>query len=151
MACENSRFEEMVDALREKGLRLTPQRMAVIKHLSQSRDHPSVEQLYEAVRPNFPTTSLATIYKTVAVLQGLGQVTELRLGQDMARYDGANPCPHPHAVCTECGRVVDADVETAPDLMGAVEAATGFVIDTYRVDFFGLCPECYERRLQGDG
>lgn len=146
MESERTRYEEMVDALRDHGLRLTPQRMAVVKYLAENRDHPSVERLYEAVRPNFPTTSLATIYKTVAVLEQIGEAAELRLGQDMARYDGANPRPHPHAVCTECGQVVDVDLETDPGLTAHVEELTGFRIDTYRVDFFGLCPGCQSRQ-----
>jgi len=136
----------MVASLRDHGLRLTPQRMAVVKYLAENRDHPSVEQLFEAVRPNFPTTSLATIYKTVAVLQDIGEVSELRLGQEMARYDGANPQPHPHAACTRCGRVIDVDLETDPDWAAKVEQTTGFQIDTYRIDFFGICPECWERQ-----
>lgn len=146
MERERTRYDEMVDALRENGLRLTPQRMAVVKYLAESRDHPSVEQLYEAVRPNFPTTSLATIYKTVAVLEQIGEAAELHLGQDMARYDGADPHPHPHAVCTECGRVVDVDLATDTGLVDRVEQITGFQVDTYRVDFFGICPDCRSRQ-----
>ena len=146
MERERTRYDEMVEALRENGLRLTPQRMAVVKYLSENRDHPSVEQLYEAVRPNFPTTSLATIYKTVAVLEQIGEATELRLGQDMARYDGANPRPHPHVVCTECGRVVDVDLDINSGLAEQVERDSGFQVDTFRVDFFGICPDCRSRQ-----
>lgn len=146
MEIQHNRYDEMVDALRENGLRLTPQRMAVVKYLAENRDHPSVEQLYEAVRPNFPTTSLATIYKTVAVLEQIGEVAELRLGQEMARYDGADPRPHPHAVCRECGRVSDVDLDLAPDLVERAERGSGFRVDTYRVDFFGVCPDCRSRQ-----
>ncbi|NLT42397.1 MAG: transcriptional repressor [Anaerolineae bacterium] len=146
MERERTRYDEMVEALRENGLRLTPQRMAVVKYLAENRDHPSVEQLYEAVRPNFPTTSLATIYKTVAVLEQIGEAAELRLGQEMARYDGANPHPHPHAVCTECGRVVDVDLDIDSGLMEQVEQVSGFQVETFRVDFFGVCPDCRRRQ-----
>ncbi len=59
------RLRKMVEALRENQFRITPQRLAILKVLAESKGHPSVESIYEQVKPNFPTTSLATIYKAV--------------------------------------------------------------------------------------
>jgi Fur family peroxide stress response transcriptional regulator len=62
------RLEEMIQALKDQDFRLTPQRLAVLKILAESKGHPSVEDIFKQVKPNFPTTSLATTYKTVNLL-----------------------------------------------------------------------------------
>jgi Fur family peroxide stress response transcriptional regulator len=69
-----ARREEMISRLKERGFRLTPQRLAVVEILSVSSGHPSVERIYEEVKRRFPTTSLATVYKTVSVLKELREV-----------------------------------------------------------------------------
>ena len=77
MADPEARLDEMITRLKERGHRLTPQRMAVLKILAVSEGHPSVEQIYERVKVDFPMTSLATVYKTVALLKEMGEVLEL--------------------------------------------------------------------------
>ena len=71
------RLQEMVQTLRGNQYRITPQRLAILRILAASKGHPSVESIYEQVKPNFPTTSLATVYKNIAVLKDLNQVLEL--------------------------------------------------------------------------
>lgn len=136
------RLEELIDRLRERGCRLTPQRRAVLQILVESRDHPTVEQIYEQVRQDFPMTSLATVYKTVALLKEMGEVREIGFGEGGNRYDGFDPSPHPHLVCVECGRIVDLDLPTLGDLPQTVGRETGYRIIEHRVDFFGVCPQC---------
>ena len=72
MADPEARLDELTTGLRERGNRLTPQRMTVLKVLTASEEHPSVEQIYERVKVDFPMTSLATIYKTVTLLKEMG-------------------------------------------------------------------------------
>jgi Fur family peroxide stress response transcriptional regulator len=137
-----ARLEELVARLREQGHRLTPQRMAVLKTLVTNEEHFSVEQIYERVRVDFPMTSLATIYKTVAVLKEMGEVLELGFSDGSNRYDGSKPYPHPHLICIKCKNIVDIDISTLDALSQKITHKTGYRIVNHRLDFFGICPQC---------
>jgi Fur family peroxide stress response transcriptional regulator len=145
MADPQARLDELVDKLKERGNRLTPQRMAVLKILAASEGHPSVEQIYECVKVDFPMTSLATVYKTVTLLKEMGEVLELGFSDDSNRYDGNKPYPHPHLICTKCRNILDPEVATLGELRREVAQSTGYRIMSHRLDFFGVCPQCQEK------
>jgi Fur family peroxide stress response transcriptional regulator len=136
------RLDQMLSKLREHDFRITPQRLAVLKVLAASDGHPSVERIYETVREQFPTTSIATIYKTVALLKQENELIEISFPDGSNRYDGNKPYPHPHLICTRCKKITDPDLSSLEDLSAEVTKETGFQIHTHRVDFFGLCREC---------
>jgi Fur family transcriptional regulator, peroxide stress response regulator len=140
------RLNQMIKALKENGHRLTPQRLAVLKILSRSDDHPSIETIYEMIKANFPTTSLATVYNTVNLLKAAGEVLELGFAGMGSRYDGNKPYPHPHTVCTGCGRIDDPDCSSLADLTQEMAKQTGFSFTHQQVCFFGLCHECLEKQ-----
>ena len=144
MADPGVRLEEMLQRLKDQDFRVTPQRLAVLKILAVSDEHPSVEMIYEKVRPDFPTTSLATIYKTVNLLKQIGEVVELDFSEESNRYDGNKPYPHPHLICTQCKTVVDPDMATVTELSKELAKKTGYKIVNHRLDFFGVCPRCQE-------
>jgi Fur family peroxide stress response transcriptional regulator len=146
MADPETRLAELTTRLRERDHRLTPQRMAVLKILAVSEGHPSVEQIYECMKVDFPMTSLATIYKTVTLLKEMGEVLELGFSDDSNRYDGNKPYPHPHLVCTKCKNIMDAEVATLSELRQEVARSTGYRIVSHRLDFFGICPQCQEAK-----
>jgi Fur family peroxide stress response transcriptional regulator len=139
-----ARLDEMITSLKEQGHRLTPQRMAVLKVLAANEGHPSVEQIYERVKVDFPMTSLATIYKTVTLLKEMGEVLELGFSDDSNRYDGNKPYPHPHLICVKCRSIVDPKVATLSELRQEVAQSTGYQIVSHRLDFFGICSQCRE-------
>jgi Fur family peroxide stress response transcriptional regulator len=146
MSDAEARLLELVGRLRAKAGRLTPQRLAILKVLTGSREHPTAERIYERIKTDFPTTSLATVYKTLTLLREMGEVQEVgRLGAK-ARFDGTTNQPHPHAVCTACNSVRDADIYEVEILCKKVSEETGFRISDYRLTFFGLCPECAQRQ-----
>ena len=138
------RFETMIKKLKDLDFRITPQRLAVLKSLAESKGHPSVEDIFKQVKPNFPTTSLATIYKTVNVLKEIGEVVELGFSEESNRYDGNKPYPHPHLICTKCKTIIDPDMATVEDLSKELARKTGYEILNHRLDFFGVCPRCQE-------
>ena len=142
MMDSQKRYDQVVEKLRQKDFRLTPQRLAVLKILTGSKDHPSVETISSRVKPDFPTTSLATVYKTLTLLKQMGEVMELVFGDGCSRYDGNNPYPHPHMICVKCKDIVDPDVEILSQLTRDVAQKTNFQILTHRLDFFGICPQC---------
>ena len=139
------RLEKMVERLREHAHRITPQRLAILRVLAASEGHPSVEQIYSRVKTDFPTTSLATVYKNVSLLKSLGEVLELGFSDDSNRYDGYKPYPHPHLVCTRCKKIIDSDLSMLQDLTQELVQETGFRIINHRMDFFGICPECQNK------
>jgi Fur family peroxide stress response transcriptional regulator len=139
------RLEKMIQKLREQDHRITPQRLAILNVLAASEGHPSVEQIYARVKTDFPTTSLATVYKNVSLMKSLGEVLELGFSDDSNRYDGNNPYPHPHLVCTHCKKIIDPDLSSLQDLTQELVRETGFRILNHRMDFFGICPECQDK------
>jgi Fur family peroxide stress response transcriptional regulator len=140
-----NRLDQMIKVLKEKGRRLTPQRLAVLNILAKSKGHPSVETIYETVKATFPTTSLATVYNTVNLLKDAHEVLELGFHNLGSRYDGNKPYPHPHAICTGCGEIVDPDCPSLEGLTQEMANRTGFNITHHQVYFFGLCPRCQQK------
>jgi Fur family peroxide stress response transcriptional regulator len=138
----DQRLQQMLKALRDRGHRITPQRMAVLKILASSQDHPTVERIYSQVRRDFPTTSLATIYKTITLLKELEEVLELGFAEQGSRYDGKRPYPHPHVICTRCGAIVDPVFSGMDTMAQEMANKSGFNITHHRLDFFGICPDC---------
>jgi Fur family peroxide stress response transcriptional regulator len=142
LADADQRLEQMITGLRYMGHRVTPQRLAVLKVLAESKDHPSVGMIYEQIKKEFPTTSLATVYKTITVLKELDEVLELGFADVGSRYDGNRPFPHPHVICTKCGAIVDPKFTNMEKMAAEMAKKSGFKITNHRLDFFGLCPKC---------
>ncbi len=136
------RLEQMVAKLRSHDFRVTPQRLAVLRVLSESDDHPSAERIYEKVKIDFPTTSLATVYKTITLLKGLDEVLELGFPDAGNRYDGNKPFPHPHVICIKCRKIMDPELINLDDLVKKMSEKTGYNILYHRLDFFGVCSKC---------
>lgn len=145
MVDRQTRLDKMLQKLRQRNFRITPQRIAVLKILAFSEEHPSVENIYEKVKEDFPTTSLATVYKTVTLLKELNEVLELGFPEGSNRYDGNKPYPHPHLICTKCKKIVDPDLASLKDMTQELVSDTGFQIINHRLDFFGICPDCQEK------
>ena len=144
-----ARLDEMLAKLRERHFRITPQRLAILETLAVSDGHPSVESVFAKVRINFPTTSLATVYKTITLLKELNEVLELGFSDGSNRYDGSKPTPHPHMICTRCKKIIDPDLTSLEQLTQEASRKTGFKIVTQRLDFFGICPECLQEKTSG--
>jgi Fur family transcriptional regulator, peroxide stress response regulator len=146
MADPQTRLDEMLVRLKARKFRITPQRLAILKILAASDGHPSVERIYDQVKENFATTSLATIYKTVMLLKQLHEVLELGFPDGSNRYDGNRPYPHPHVVCLRCKRIMDPDLGSTAKLAAEAALQTGYKIVDHRLDFFGICPECQGKK-----
>ena len=146
MENQKTRIDQMISKLREREYRITPQRLAILKILAVSEGHPSVEKIYAQVKKDFPTTSLATVYKTLIVMKEIGEVLELGFSDDSNRYDGNKPYPHPHLICIECKKILDPELGSLIDMTQELAQDTGFNIVHHRLDFFGICPECQKHK-----
>jgi Fur family peroxide stress response transcriptional regulator len=139
------RINEMLVKLKERDFRITPQRLAILKILAASEGHPSVDDIYQEVKVEFPTTSLATIYKTISLLKELNEVLELSFPDGSNRYDGNNPVPHPHAICVKCKKILDPELINIDALTEEMSRKTGYKIFYHELEFFGLCPDCQQK------
>jgi len=139
------RLAQMLAKIKGRDFRMTPQRLAIVRILASSDDHPSVDEIYQEVRARFPTTSIATIYKTISLLKELNEVLELGFPDGSNRYDGSRPYPHPHAICMKCRKILDPEISSVDELSEEMKQKTGFTISYHRLDFFGLCPECQRK------
>jgi Fur family peroxide stress response transcriptional regulator len=128
---------------------MTPQRMAILKALLAA-DHPTVDEVYEAVRHDFPMTSPVTVYRTMAMLRDMGEVIEVDSSDPVARYDAHRPYQHPHLVCGHCGRVMDSPDAEIEGLLRDLQQRAGRWTLSREVYFYGICPECRERGATGD-
>ncbi len=151
-----TRYDQLLARLRRDGFRLTPQRMAVLRVLAEDTGHPTVEQVYDRVRSDYPTTSLATIYKTIDMLKGIGEVLELSVGESH-RYDGRDPRPHPHLICESCGAIIDlaldgplGDPAILSEAAALVAAAREYHDVLPQLEFRGQCAACHAASLAAD-
>jgi Fur family peroxide stress response transcriptional regulator len=126
------------------GLKLTPQRMAILDFLEGNKQHPSAEDIYRAVHRRFPTMSLATVYSTLSALKEKGNVLELTLDPDKKRYDPETTL-HNHLICVVCKRIVDVPEEYQLELPES--ARQDFSVIKSHVEFYGLCPKCKDETI----
>lgn len=142
MADPNNRFEIIIQKLRDNGHKLTPQRLAIVSILAKSEGHPSVEHIHNQIKKDYPTMSLATVYRNIVLIKSLGEVLELGFPDGSNRYDGHKPYPHPHVICVKCKKIVDPDLDSLNEMTKEIAIETDFKILTHRLDFFGICSNC---------
>ncbi|SFR07187.1 Fur family transcriptional regulator [Desulfoscipio geothermicus] len=129
----------MINILKKLGLRATPQRMAILEFLSGNTAHPSVEEIYRKLKPDYPSLSPATVYNTLEALAGAGEIQEITIDPQRRRFD-PNPAPHCHFLCKKCRRVYDLDI--ALDSLTIPERLEDFKIQDLSLYLYGECPHC---------
>jgi Fur family peroxide stress response transcriptional regulator len=135
------RVESMAGALRASGLRLTHQRLQVVREIAGTDEHPDVETIYRRVRRRVPTISLDTVYRSLGALADLGLISRVTAVGGPARYD-ANLARHHHFVCTRCGLVRDVADRRLDALRPAASIALRGTVESVEVQFKGMCAEC---------
>lgn len=134
--------DEVLSAkLRERGLRITPQRLVIHRALTARDQHLTAEQVLESVSTALPGTSLPTVYATLELLEELGLTRRVSTGAGAVLFD-SRMGPHAHAVCRACGAVVDVDGAPAPPRALVSARHAGFAADYAQVVIWGACPAC---------
>ncbi|MBF0566682.1 MAG: transcriptional repressor [Nitrospirae bacterium] len=128
-----------MDKYKEIGLRLTPQRMAILSFLDGNKEHPSAEEIYREVSKRFPHMSFATVYNNLEALKSRGAILELNIDPGRRRYDPETGYHH-HLVCEKCKKIIDINANF--DLNLTDDQKDGFLIHGNRIEFYGLCMEC---------
>jgi Fur family peroxide stress response transcriptional regulator len=133
--------EALAGALRAAGVKLTHQRLEIIRELAACPDHPDAETVFSGVRQRVPTVSLDTVYRTLHLLVEHGLLGTLGPVRERTRFD-ANPAPHHHFVCVRCGRALDFTAREFDVLpVPAAAAALGTVLQA-QVELRGVCAAC---------
>lgn len=140
--------EKVKDLLREKGLKVTSQRLMVLNILSAHGDeHLTVEEIYDLAKEESPEIGLATIYRTVQVLLELHVIEKVTFDDGFARYElngeeTGSGHRHHHAICTQCGKVYSLETELLDTLEKQVFESLGFEVTDHEVKLYGLCSAC---------
>ena len=140
-------YQDVLNHLREKGVRITETRKAVIDFIIQSHDHPSADMIYQALLPAFPNMSLATVYNNLKVLIDEGFVSELKVRNDTTTYYDFMGHQHLNVICEKCGRIADMDLDL-PDVQQEAADQTGYQITKSQMVVYGICPDGVTRQQE---
>ena len=138
---------EEIDVLEKyisiNNLKITKQRRTVLKIFLESKDHVSVEELYNTVLKTEPKIGLATVYRTLALLTKSGLALEMDFGDGQKRYESSyRSLHHDHMVCTECGKILEFNHPLIEKYQEEVAKQKNFKITSHKLDLFGLCNDC---------
>ncbi|WP_203557331.1 peroxide-responsive transcriptional repressor PerR [Bacillus sp. B15-48] len=134
-------LKEALDALKGTGVRITPQRHAILEYLIKSMSHPTADDIYKAFEGKFPNMSVATVYNNLRVFREVGLVKELTYGDASSRFDFVTT-NHYHVICQSCGKIVDFHYPGLDEVEQLASHVTGFKIDSHRLEIYGVCPDC---------
>lgn len=134
-------LEESIATLRQAGVRITPQRQAILNFLIQSDAHPTADEIYQSLSPDFPNISVATIYNNLKVFKKTGIVKELSYGDASSRFD-FDTQNHYHVICENCGKIVDFHYPLLHEVEQLAQHVTNFNISHHRMEIYGICEEC---------
>ena len=134
------------DGLREQltkaGLRVTPQRVAIMESLCRSKEHPTAAKLFEQIKHQHPNLAMGTVYYTLERLVESGIVTALgTVGDDQVHYDGDTSF-HSHLACLSCQKIVDVQSPGLKEMYDDIRSGTGYKILGSCFMYYGLCPDC---------
>ncbi|WP_026693444.1 peroxide-responsive transcriptional repressor PerR [Bacillus kribbensis] len=141
MAVSHPQLKEALDALKETGVRITPQRHAILEYLINSMSHPTADDIYKALEGKFPNMSVATVYNNLRVFREVGLVKELTYGDSSSRFDFVTT-EHYHVICEDCGKIVDFHYPGLDEVEHLASHVAGFKVRSHRLEVYGVCGEC---------
>jgi len=121
--------------------KLTRQRDAILQVIREREDHPTANEIFQAALQRLPSISYATVYNSLRYLKQAGLVSEIKFGDSASRYDRETD-RHDHAICSECGKLVDFDLPEAAELMKLAARKSKFKPESIHLTLRGLCPDC---------
>jgi Fur family transcriptional regulator, peroxide stress response regulator len=143
------RLAEFTERCRSRGLAITPQRVAVMRALISSGDHPRAEAVFAQVRKEHSSISLATVHRTLETLCAIGEARKVTPLHDSARYDG-NIAPHHHLVCVRCRKICDIEVPEFNNLLHGQQNLGDFQLLGCSVEVQALCKDCRTAGATGE-
>lgn len=144
-----NKVEELEAICREKGMRLTQQRIEIFKVVAQSCSHPDAETVYEAVKQKMPTVSVDTVYRTLASLEELNMIFRVDNQLPKARFD-ADKTPHHHFLCVKCNEVYDVFLEDGEQIPIPKNASKFGEVKDLNLQIRGICTKCLNNQNTGE-
>jgi Fe2+ or Zn2+ uptake regulation protein len=141
--------DHLRDVFRAAGRRLTSQRRLVLDVLEASNEHLDAEALYDRARVYRPGISLATVYRTLAILKKLGLVEEHRLGEEHGHYEPVRGDPHYHFICLDCGKVIEFDTSLVTQVKQELSEREGVRVTSAHLYLSGHCAQCQNQSQNG--
>jgi len=129
--------------LKEIGLKITPQRQAILNLLQGNQTHPSADRIYSKILKKYPGISFATVYNTLAKLVEAGEIQELDIDPHKKRFDPSTSL-HYHFYCKVCGKVFDIFYDAPLPLN--IKKIEGHQVDTIQLNLKGVCKDCRRKR-----
>jgi len=145
----SDREDYLRDVFRAAGRRLTSQRRLILEVLHESSMHLDADGLYDLVKFHDPDISLATVYRTLAVLKEMGLVEEHRLGEGHGHYELVHDSPHYHFTCLRCGRVTEFDTPLVAQIRRELSEREGVHVTHAHLHFSGFCARCHDHKESG--
>jgi len=134
-------FEKYVRLLQENQIKITSQRLEILKYLDEHRTHPTVDEIYSALKENNPALSKTTVYNSVDILMDHGLIQSITISGSELRYDFKHGMHH-HFLCKKCGKIIDIDIE-CPNLGKILEC--GHSVEDVHGYFIGICKNCKKK------
>lgn len=135
------------EKLKETGFKITPQRRAIVETLLKNKDeHLSSEEIYDLVRVDCPEIGLATVYRTMQLLDEVGAISKLNLDDGCIRYeidlDDSDSHNHHHLICKNCGKIIEVKEDLLDSIELEIQKLYKFSIIDHDLKFYGLCESC---------
>lgn len=142
-------MQELKESLKQKGYKLTPQRRAIVDTIIKNEGkHMTAEEIYDEVKKDCPEIGLATVYRTVLLLEDINLLSRLDLSDGCSRYEIIHEDEHHrhhHLICNECNKVFEVEEDLLDELEHRVENKYKFKINDHNLKFFGTCDECQKK------
>ena len=133
--------DRIIQLLKQNNLKVTPQRLSICRVVLSSTNHPSAEEIYDIVKKEHRTISLATVYKTLNLLNKIGLISELRFNGNFSRYDSKSEV-HINIVCPKCMKIEDYESKKLNEIWENILSDIKGDIKGQRIDVYKLCENC---------
>ena len=144
-----AREKRLAEALQARGYRFTQQRRRLLEVMEESRQHLDAMTLYDQVKARNPNISLATVYRTLALLKEVGLVEEHRLGEEHTHFEMVQEPPHFHFTCLECGQVIEFDAPQVMEVAGQLSERERLQVTDAHLLLSGYCAQCQQEEGAG--
>ena len=124
-------------------MKYSRQRELVLAEVKSSREHPTADMVYAALKADNPSLSLGTVYRNLNLLAQMGQIHKIGMPEGSDRFDGRTD-DHYHMLCQKCGRVYDVQLDTLSELDGQIQSQTGFLVHSHDLIVRGVCRACQQ-------
>jgi len=135
-------LEKYVQILKQNQLKITPQRLAIMKYLDEHRTHPTADRIYSDLKQNNPSLSKTTVYNSLDTLQNHNIIQSITISPSELRYDFKKSMHH-HFLCKRCGDIIDIELE-CPNIKKTIDQ--GHKVEEVQGYFKGTCKTCLEKQ-----